>query len=132
MTSSIGMLQLVRYDEEIKDEKLFSQSSNTEQISYEKDIYLHALRDEGNQREEYDYEVAYLNQIRNCDLNSLSAYAFSDMYLQRLEKCNTDIKAMIALHIEMSINYCKQVRGAKLEKSKSSYVIIARIILRHI
>ncbi len=54
-------------------------------------------------------------------LEPRKSYALSDLYLQRLETCKT-VEEILTLHCSMQEEYARQVRRAKTNRSKVSYV----------
>ena len=52
---------------------------------------------------------------------SLTAYPLSDMYFKKLESCNT-LKDMLALHMDLKVNFATLVKRFKDERAQKSYI----------
>ena len=61
-------------------------------------------------------------------LDPTTAYALSDLYMQRLEQC-TSAGDFIALQLELKMAYAKQVKKARENRSKTSYIERCKIFI---
>ena len=50
------------------------------------------------------------------------AYLLSELYMRRLEQCSDSISSIISLHLEMTTDFTKNVRSAKDQRKRISYV----------
>ena len=62
-----------------------------------------------------------------------TVYLITDLYMRRLEKCSDSVMSILSLHVEMQLDFARQVRDAKESRGRISYVEKCKLfILKHL